>query len=81
MCTLHASQTGSSDCFVGWSQGSPRWRVPMAQQCNRSAERQHQGIFPFAAVVAVVEAPSLRCFQHVQGRETRPSLRLNLCMG
>jgi len=70
---------GSRDCYVGWSQGSLERRVPMAQQCNRSAERRHRGIFPPAADVVVVESPSLRSFQHVRGRETRPSLRLNLC--
>ena len=51
----------------------------MAQQCNRSVERRRRGMVPFAAQdVAVVETLSLRCFQSVQGRETRPSLRLNL---
>jgi len=52
----------------------------MAEQCNRSAERRRRGMFPSGAEeVAVVETPSLRCFQRVGVRETRPSLRLNLC--
>jgi hypothetical protein len=58
----------------------PLLTLPMAQQCNRSAEHRHRGMFPSAAEeVAVVETPSLRSFQQVQGRETCPSLRLNLC--
>jgi hypothetical protein len=52
---------GSRDCSVGSSQGNPERRIPMAQQCNRSAEHRHQGLFPSAAVeVAVVETPSVR---------------------
>jgi hypothetical protein len=53
----------------------------MAQQCNRSAERQCRGMFPSAAEEeeVVVETPSLRCLQRVRGRETSPSLQLNLC--
>jgi len=71
---------GSRDCSVGSSEGNPERRVPMAQQCNRSAEHRQRGMFPFAAEeVAVVETPSLRCFQPVRGRETRPSLQLKLC--
>jgi len=66
---------GSRDCSVGSSQGNPGRRVPMAQQCNHSAERRFRGMFPSAAdQVAVVETASLRCFQRVQGREMRPSL-------
>jgi len=57
---------GSRDCFVGSSQGNPERHVPTAQQCNRSAEHRHQGMFPSAAEkVAVVETPSLQCFQGV----------------
>jgi hypothetical protein len=71
---------GSRDCSVGSSQGNPERRVPMAQQCNRSAERRRRGMSPSAGeVVAVVETPSLQCFQRVRGRETRPILQLNLC--
>jgi hypothetical protein len=71
---------GSRDCSVGLSQGNPERRVPMAPQCNRSAERRRRGMFPSPAEeVTVVETPSLRCFQRVRGRETRPSLQLNLC--
>jgi hypothetical protein len=56
--------------------------ISMAQQCNQSAESRRQGICPSAAeevVVVVVETPSLRCFQHVGGTESRPSVQLNLC--
>jgi len=36
-------------------------------------------MFPYTAEeVAVVECPSLRCFQGVRGRETHSSIRLNL---
>jgi len=70
---------GSSDCFVGSSQGNPESRVPMAQQCNRSAVHWRWGILPSAAQVAVDETLREQCFQRVRGRETRPSLRLNLC--
>ena len=51
----------------------------MAQQCNLSAERRRRGLCPSTADVAVVETMRLRCFQQIQGRETRPSLRLNIC--
>jgi len=52
----------------------------MDQQCNRSGERWHRGIFPSPAEeVVVVDTPSLRCFQRVRGWETRPSILLNLC--
>jgi len=71
---------GSRDCFVGSSQGNPQRRDPMAQQCNRSGQLWSWGTFWSAAEkVAVVERPSLRCFQRVRGRETRPGLRLNHC--
>jgi len=53
------SQMGSRDRFVGSSQGSPERRVPMAQQCNQSAEGRCRGIFPSASEVAVVVTPSL----------------------
>jgi len=70
----------SRDCSVGSSQGKPERRVPMAQQCNSFVERRHQGMLTSGAEeVAVVETPSQRCFQCIQGRETRQSLRLNLC--
>ena len=52
----------------------------MAQQCSRSAECRRRGIFLLAAAeVAVVENLSLRYVEGVHGRETSPSLRLNLC--
>jgi len=70
---------GSRECFVGSSHCNPGRRVPMAQQCHQSAERRRCGISPFTAeAVAVVEAVGLRCFLRVRGRETRPSLQLNL---
>jgi len=57
---------GSGNCFVGLSHGIPENRVPMAQQWDCSEEHWHWGMFPFEAQeVAVVETPSLRCFQHV----------------
>jgi len=59
---------------VGWSQGSPERHVPMAEQCNRSAECRCQGMFPFVEEVAVVETPSMGYLQRARGRETRPSL-------
>jgi hypothetical protein len=38
-------------------------------------------MFPSAAEeVAVVETPILRCCQRISGRETRPSLWLNICL-
>jgi len=71
---------GSRDCSVGSSQGNPERRVPMAQECDCSVEHWHRGMFlSLAEEVPVVETPSLRCFQRVRGRETSPSLRLNLC--
>jgi len=71
---------GSRDFFVGSSQGNPERRVPTAQQCNRSTKCQHWGMFSAAAEdVAVIETPSLQWFQLVRGKETRPSLQLNLC--
>jgi len=71
---------GSMDSFVGSSQGNPERRVPMAQQCNRSVEHWCWGMCTSAAEeLAVVETPSQQCFQGVRRRETRPSLRLNLC--
>ena len=79
MCTLHTSQTGSRDCFVGSSQANPECHVPMDKQDNRSVERRCRGMFPSAGEeVAVVETPSLQCDQSVQARETHPSLQLNL---
>jgi hypothetical protein len=52
----------------------------MAQQFNRSAERLPRDMLPSAPEqVAVVKAESLRCFPPVRVRETRPTLRLNLC--
>ena len=52
---------GSRDCCGGLSQCNPERRVPMAQQCIRSTQRQHRGMFPFAAEeVELVETRSLR---------------------
>ena len=66
---------GSMDCSVGSSQGNPARRVPRVQQCNRSAERRRRGMFLSPAEeVAMVDTPSLQCFQCVRGREMRPSL-------
>jgi len=57
---LHATQTGRTDCSVGSSHGNPECPVPMAQQCNCSAERRHRGRFPSVAEeVGVVGTPSL----------------------
>jgi len=70
----------SRDCFVGSSQGNLERRVPMAQQCDRSAEHRCRGMCPSAAEeVAVFETPGLRCVQCVRSGEMRPSLRLDLC--
>jgi len=56
----NALQMGIRDCSVGLSQGNPEHRVPMAQQCNR------RGMFPSTSdEVAVVDTPSLHCFQLV----------------
>jgi len=71
---------GSRDCFVGLSQGNPECCVPMAQQWNRFGEHWHQGLVPSVAeVVVVVESPSLGYFHGVRVRETRPTVRLNVC--
>jgi len=71
---------GSRDCFLGLSLGNPEHRVPMVQQCIRSAKHRGWGMFPSAPdEVAAVETLSLRCCQGVRVRETRPSLRLNVC--
>ena len=52
----------------------------MAEQYTRSAVHRCQGMFLAAAEeVALVEIASLRCFERVCGRETRPSLRLTVC--
>jgi len=67
------------DRFVGSSQGNPECRVLVAQQYNGSVEHRHRGMIQSGAEeVAVVETPSLRCFQCARGKETHPSLRLNL---
>jgi len=71
---------GSGACFVRLSHGNPERCVPMVQECNASVESWGWGMFPSVAEeVAVVEMPSLRCNECVQGRETRPSLRQNHC--
>jgi hypothetical protein len=55
---------GSRDSSVGMSQGIPERHVPIADQCNHSAERRRQSMFLSAAKeVAVVDIPSLRCIQ------------------
>ena len=78
------SQTGSSDCFEGSSQGNPKCPVPMALQCHSSAERRCWGMIPIMVKeVAVVESSSLRCFQSVcdcgnpSKSSTESLLRLN----
>jgi hypothetical protein len=51
----------------------------MAHQSNSLVEHRHRNMFPSALEeAAVVETGSLRCFPRVRGRETRPSLQLNL---
>ena len=66
---------GSRDRSVGSSQCNPERLVPKAQHCNRSAERRRRGMFPsMSEELAVVETPSVRFFQRVRGRETRPCL-------
>ena len=49
ICTLHQLQKGRSDCVVGSSAGNPEHCVPIAQPCNRWAERRRQDIFPSGA--------------------------------
>ena len=71
---------GSRNCFVGSSEGNPEHRICMAQPRTRSALCRRRGLFPSVVEeVAVVDAVRLQCFQCFRGRETRPSLRLNLC--
>jgi len=81
ICALHVSQMGSRQYYVGLSERNPKRQDDMAQQCNRSADHQHWGMFLSPAEeVMVVETQSLWCFQCLRGRETHPRLRLNLCL-
>ena len=60
--------------FVGLTAGNHECYITRAQQCNRSAEGQCRGMFASASErLAMVETPSLRCFERVRGRETRSS--------
>jgi len=54
--------------------------MPIAKQCHGSVQHRRLGMFLSAAEeVALIENLGVRCFQHVRGREMRPSLGLNAC--
>jgi hypothetical protein len=48
ICTLHTSQTSTSNCSVDSSQDNPECQVPHNLQCNRLAQHRRRGIFPSA---------------------------------
>ena len=59
--THHVSQMGTRDCFVDVFESNPECHIPMAQECNRSAEHRRWGMIPSREdKLAVVGTASLQ---------------------